>query len=81
VNPTAVTDASGVAEAIITYPKSYAHWAEVELEARTGVVGNDPPTIAKFFLVGLAADYSDIAVSPPGNPSPFGFSTTCADTL
>jgi hypothetical protein len=81
VNPTAVTDASGVAVASITYPKSYAYWAEVELEARTGVVGNDPPTTTKFFLVGLASDYSDTSISPPGEFSPFGTGTSCGDTL
>jgi hypothetical protein len=81
VNPTAVSDSSGIAEATITYPKSYALWVELELEARSGVIGNDPPTTARFFLPGLASDYTDPNVSPPGNPSPFGQSANCGDTL
>jgi len=82
VNPSGTTDASGIAEATITYPKNYALWAEVTLEARTGVSTNDPPAQATFFLVGLASDYSDITISPPGQFSPFGdTSASCANTL
>ena len=81
VNPTATTDSSGVALAVITYPKNYAFWAEVTLEARSGVTSNDPPTTATFFLEGLASDYSDTNVSPPGEFSPFGVGPNCSDTL
>src|SRR5207247_10261670 len=56
VNTTAVTDASGIANAVITYPKDHAFWAEYSLEARAAVSSNDPPTVATFFLVGLASD-------------------------
>jgi hypothetical protein len=81
VNPTGTTDASGIAEATITYPKNYATWVEVTLEARSGVAGNDPPTTATFVLPGLASDYTDLTVSPPGQLSPFGQSANCGDTL
>jgi hypothetical protein len=81
VNTTAVTDASGIATAVITYPKDHATWAEYTLEARTGVSSNDPPTLATFFLVGLASDYQDVNVSPPGQFSPYGLSATCSDAL
>jgi hypothetical protein len=81
VNTTATTDASGVATAVITYAKDHATWTEVILEARTGVAGNDPPTTATFFLPGLASDYADINVSPPGQISPYGQSPSCANTL
>jgi len=82
VNPSGVTDASGIAEATITYPKNYALWTEVILEARTGVSTNDPPAQATFFLVGLASDYENVQISPPGQFSPFGdTSGSCADTL
>jgi len=83
VNASSVTDANGIANAVITYPKDHAFWAEVILEARTGVSSNDPPALATFFLVGLASDYSDLTVSPPGQTSPYGAgtSTLCTDTL
>jgi len=79
VNATDITDASGIAEAILTYPKDHATWTEVTLEARTGVAGNDPPAVATFFLVGLASDYTDLNVSPPGALSPYGQSGLCTD--
>jgi hypothetical protein len=83
VNASAVTDANGIANAVITYPKDHAFWAEVILEARTGVSSNDPPALATFFLVGLASDYSDLTVSPPGQTSPYGAgaSVSCSNTL
>ncbi len=79
VNTTAVTDASGIATAVITYPKDHATWAEYSLEARTGVNSNDPPTVATFILVGLASDYTDKNVAPPGQFSPYGIATVCTD--
>ena len=80
VNPTAVSDASGFATATISYPQNYATWASVTLEASTGGSGAVPAT-ATFFLVGLASDYANLAVDPPGKISPFGKSALCTDTL
>lgn len=80
VTATATTDASGVATATITYPKDKATWVEVILEARTGVVGNDPPALVTFVLPGLGADYTDKNVPPPGAISPYGQSAVCNDT-
>jgi hypothetical protein len=79
VNTSGVTDASGIATAVITYPKDHARWAEYILDARTGVTSNDPPTLATFFLVGLASDYSDKTVAPPGEFSPYGLAAVCSD--
>jgi len=80
VNPTGITDATGFAQATISYPKNYASWAQVTLEASTGGAGATPAT-ATFFLVGLATDYADLGVAPPGVFSPFGQSGSCGDTL
>jgi hypothetical protein len=80
VNPVGMTDGSGVALATITYPKNYASWAQVTLEATTGGAGATPAS-ATFFLVGAASDYTDLTVAPPGVFSPFGLSGNCADTL
>ena len=79
VNTSAVTDASGIATAVITYPKDHATWAEYQLEARSGVTSNDPPTVATFFLVGLASDYTDKNVPPPGQLSPYGTAGVCTN--
>jgi hypothetical protein len=79
VNVTGTTDASGIATAVITYPKDHATWAEYSLEARTGVTSNDPPTVATFVLVGLATDYTNKTVDPPGKFSPYGIATVCTN--
>jgi hypothetical protein len=71
VTATALTDASGVAIAKITYAKDHATWVEDILEARTGVVGNDPPALVTFILPGAAPDYIGLTV-PPGVVSPYG---------
>lgn len=82
VTSSGVTNASGVATATITYAKSYSFWTAVTLEARTTVTSNDPPTQTPvFYLPGLASDYTNINVEPPGRLSPFGQDNTCADTL
>jgi hypothetical protein len=72
VNATAITDANGIANAIVTYPKDHATWAEVILEARTGVVGNDPPALVTFTLPALASDFNVATIPPPGQTSPYG---------
>ena len=76
VNATGTTDAAGNATATITYAKDRSNWAEMTLEARTGVAGNDPPTTATFFLPGVAADYTSISIAPPGQTSPYGAGTS-----
>ena len=81
VSATAVTDTGGAATATLTYAKSYSLWTEVTLEARTSVTTNDPPTQQTFFLPGVATDYDSVLKNPPGQPSPFGINTSCADTL
>jgi hypothetical protein len=72
VNASGATDASGNATATLTYPKDHSGWTIVTLEARTGVVGNDPPTTTRFVLPGQATDYSNLQVAPPGQTSPYG---------
>ena len=72
VNGSATTDVNGFAIATLNYAKEYATWAGVVLEARAGVVGNDPPSTATFALPGASPDYADIKVAPPGTISPFG---------
>lgn len=81
VNASAVTDASGIATATISYPKDQSYWSEVTLEARTSVTTNDPPTQVTFFLPGKAIDYDGTSVTPPGTTSPYGTGATCTDTL
>ncbi|OGA35918.1 MAG: hypothetical protein A3G80_10050, partial [Betaproteobacteria bacterium RIFCSPLOWO2_12_FULL_62_13b] len=50
VTGTGITDASGVATATITYPRDRTGWAELILEGRAGVIGNDPPDVRTLVL-------------------------------
>jgi len=81
VIPSATTDANGIATASVTYPKSYATWVEVTLEARTGVAGNDPPALAAFYLPGVKTEYDFGGPASLGGPSPYGVSAVCNNTL
>jgi hypothetical protein len=78
VTTTGISDASGIAPATLVYPKDAATWSELTLVAGSGV---GTPATATFFLVGLAADYSDLTIAPPGAISPFGQGGSCANTL
>ena len=81
VTPSAATDASGFATATINYAKDHATWVEMVLEARAGVVGNDPPNdTLPFFLPGAAPDYNNKDIAPPGQRSPYGTGNLCTDT-
>ena len=53
-------------------------WVEVALEARTVVAGSEGSAQAIFFLPGVASDFSNCLVTPPGAISPYGIATTCA---
>jgi hypothetical protein len=80
VNDTAKTDATGYAVVTIKYNKNYAYWVQLNLEARTGITGNDPPAVVTVVLPGAASDYTDITIAPPGEVSPFGVGNLCSDT-
>ena len=72
-----LTDSMGRSTVSVFYARSYAHWVNVKLEAWTGTAGSTASAAAIFNLPGAGPDYSDETTSPPGNPSPFGISTTC----
>jgi hypothetical protein len=71
------TDATGFALFNVVYAKEFT-WVEVELEARTTVAGSEASSKAHFFLPGLASDFDDCDISPPGQLSPYGLATTCS---
>ncbi len=80
-NPAAVpdrvtTDASGFGLFNVTYAKEFT-WVIVELEARTVVAGSEAFSKATFTLTGLATDFTNCEVSPPGHFSPYGQARSC----
>jgi hypothetical protein len=76
--PTMVTtDETGFALFDVVYAREFT-WVEIQLEARTTVAGSEASSTATFFLPGLADDFNDCDVSPPGQISPYGVATTCS---
>lgn len=74
------TDANGFALVDVTYPQQFARWVQVVLEAQTSVQGTESSANTRFVLPIAASDVTR-DTNPPGNPSPFGTSGSCADTL
>ena len=73
VDTNAPTNASGYAEIVVRYAKSFGNWVEVELETTTTVGGSEGRARERFYLSISATDVSDITVPPPGVVSPFPY--------
>ncbi len=74
-----VTDENGMITLSLLYPQEYATWVVVTIEARTsGAQGTEYIGSITLTLPGLASDYTNKSVSPPGVVSPFGRVTDCA---
>ncbi|MDF1615722.1 Ig-like domain-containing protein [Desulfurivibrio dismutans] len=77
----AITGDDGFAHFDLRYFRELGHWIRVELTARAMVGGSEGKRTRYFRLPMLADDLSDSGINPPGNPSPFGESGSCSDTL
>ncbi|WP_090255507.1 Ig-like domain-containing protein [Ectothiorhodospira marina] len=73
------TDSSGFADFDVVYFQQFAQWVDVELRARATVEGSESTETIYFKLPIFAEDVDPDSSNPPGNPSPFGQSATCAD--
>ncbi len=78
---TVTTGADGSATFNITYAKEYATWVEVQLKASRTVAGTEASHTVQFYLPISGDDVTDQTKPPPGVVSPFGQSSSCADTL
>jgi adhesin/invasin len=74
-----ITDANGFAFFNVVYAREFASWIEVDLRARATVTGSEGLSHTVFFLPGLASDYTNCNVAPPGVVSPYGTAATCTD--
>lgn len=74
---TVTTDANGFALIDLYWPQEYAYYLDVTLEARTTVQGTESAARQTFALDGLADDFNNENVSPPGVVSPFGTDAGC----
>ncbi len=79
------TDASGLAEIEVIYPKTYGYWVESLIQVTiTTVSGTEASAEQVFILPVEAGDVNNVSVSPPGATAPdgpFGRSNNCGDTL
>ena len=73
-----LTDALGFATTTVAYTQDFATWATVTLTAKVSVAGSETTSSVTFTLPGLAADYTNKTVSPPGRISPFGQRRNCS---
>jgi len=74
---TLTTDENGFGLVNVFWPQEFAYWLEVTLEASTTVQGTEFAESTTFVLEGLAADFNDPDISPPGVVSPFGTDGSC----
>ncbi|MFZ4439473.1 MAG: Ig-like domain-containing protein [Syntrophales bacterium] len=77
----APTDSAGQSTVSLVYARDYAWWVNVRLEVRANLAGTTISAFQNLDLPALAADYTNITIYPPGNPSPFGSNTTCYAAL
>jgi hypothetical protein len=75
------TDASGIATISMIYPRDRAFWIEVEFTIRGAVSGSEATYVGYTVLPTLSTDYANSGITPPGQTSPYGTSTSCGDTL
>ena len=81
VTGSVVTDDTGFGIVTIKYPAEVGNWVKVRLEARATVAASEGTGRVDFVLPVLASDFTTETVSPPGNPSRFGKSASCSDSL
>jgi hypothetical protein len=73
---TVTTNENGFGFFNVSYAREFT-WVEVEIEARATVGGSEGFSTARFFLPGLASDFDDCDVAPPGLYSAYGQATSC----
>ncbi|WP_405229547.1 Ig-like domain-containing protein [Lentisalinibacter sediminis] len=78
---TFTTDDNGFGIVDVFYPQGFARWVDVTLTAQATVQGTETTEARSFVLPIAASDVTDENTNPPGNPSPFGQSGNCGDTL
>lgn len=70
--PEPTINENGIAEIDLIYPQSHNGWTEVELTVTATVTGTESFSSTRFFLEGLAEDFTNVDAPPPGQISPYG---------
>lgn len=74
------TDSTGSTQLTIIYPQDHSAWVQMELTATASSSGTEGTSSATFWLPMLATDVASGAIDPPGDVSPYGNDSSCADT-
>ena len=77
---TGVTDASGLLQARVFWPRDHCDWVNVRISATAIVQGSESQAAtADVWLDCLASDLNNTTASPPGAISPYGEASTCTN--
>ncbi|WP_020396895.1 Ig-like domain-containing protein [Thiolinea disciformis] len=79
VTSAAITDASGFASAVVTFPQSQAGWSKVKLVASVKNNGTEFQEFTEFTLPVSAGDIACSVPTPPNRVSPYGINPSCSD--
>ncbi|MES2261655.1 MAG: Ig-like domain-containing protein [Pseudomonadota bacterium] len=66
------TDALGLTELRLNYPRDRGNWVEIALTVRGAVAGTEASASTVFWLPALVSDLDKYNVAPPGAVSPYG---------
>jgi hypothetical protein len=76
LNESVRTDDNGSVKVTITYARSWAYWAQFEIEVSAQVGGSQGRATEEFLLIGATGDFTAQDTSPPGEFSAYGVDTT-----
>lgn len=80
VTPSSVTtDSGGFATFYLQYGKNFATWLNTTITARATAAGTESVQTQGWITEALAADISNIQVTPPFTTSPFGQASSCSN--
>lgn len=72
LNESVRTDDTGSVRVTVTYARSFAFWAQYDIQVSAQVGGSQGRATTGFLLPGLTEDFTTETTPPPGQESPFG---------
>jgi hypothetical protein len=72
LNESVRTDDTGSVKVTVTYARSFAYWAEYDVQVSAQVGGSQGRATTTFLLVGATDDFTSETTPPPGQQSPYG---------
>lgn len=79
VTSSGTTDSGGRATISLIYPRDRAKWLTVDLTITGQTAGTEARYVGFIQLTGLATDYTNKNIDPPGRISPYGTAALCTD--